>query len=224
MERGLYRGKYCWRDLREYDILNKYKNRELEVQPMELKVQIKQAGKRENAIVSAKLFLKEKPTTIQELLANTVKATCAMHYSKANLTNAFENGEVSEVLIFTEEEIDDAAVVEALKKAQLAEFVDGLPEGIDTFVGDRGVRLSGGQRQRIGIARALYHDPEILVLDEATSALDNETETAVMESIESLHGMKTMIIIAHRLRTIENCDIVYRVEGGKITRTTLETK
>lgn len=115
-----------------------------------------------------------------------------------------------------EDEIDDVAVMAALQKAQLAEFIDGLPEGIDTFVGDRGVRLSGGQRQRIGIARALYHDPEILVLDEATSALDNETETAVMESIESLHGMKTMIIIAHRLTTIQKADAIYEVGGGKV--------
>lgn len=115
-----------------------------------------------------------------------------------------------------EDEIDDVAVMAALQKAQLAEFIDGLSEGIDTFVGDRGVRLSGGQRQRIGIARALYHDPEILVLDEATSALDNETETAVMESIESLHGMKTMIIIAHRLTTIQKADAIYEVGGGKV--------
>lgn len=115
-----------------------------------------------------------------------------------------------------EEEIDDYAVMEALKKAQLSDFVDGLPDGIETLVGDRGVRLSGGQRQRIGIARALYHDPEILVLDEATSALDNETETAVMESVESLHGTKTMIIIAHRLTTIRNADIIYEVAEGKV--------
>ena len=116
------------------------------------------------------------------------------------------------------EEIDDAAVERALHQAQLDEFVATLPEGADTFVGDRGVRLSGGQRQRIGIARALYHNPEILVLDEATSALDNETETAVMESIDHLQGLKTMIIIAHRLQTIEKCDMVYRVKDGRIER------
>lgn len=114
-----------------------------------------------------------------------------------------------------EDEIDDNAVMEALRKAQLLEFTEALPEGLDTMVGDRGVRLSGGQRQRIGIARALYHDPEILVLDEATSALDNETETAVMESIESLQGMKTIIVIAHRLTTIRNADIIYEVCDGK---------
>lgn len=115
-----------------------------------------------------------------------------------------------------ENEIDDEAVKKAIQKAQLSEFIDTLPEGLETIVGDRGVRLSGGQRQRIGIARALYHDPEILVLDEATSALDNETETAVMESIESLQGVKTIIIIAHRLTTIRNADIIYEVEDGKV--------
>lgn len=115
-----------------------------------------------------------------------------------------------------EKEIDEQAVIEALKQAQLYDFVDSLPEGLDTFVGDRGVRLSGGQRQRIGIARALYHDPEILVLDEATSALDNDTETAVMEAIDNLQGKKTIIIIAHRLSTIKNADIIYEVGDGKV--------
>ena len=121
-----------------------------------------------------------------------------------------------------EDQIDEEAVRTALKKAQLAEFVDTLPDGLDTIVGDRGVRRSGGQRQRIGIARALYHDPEILVLDEATSALDNETETAVMEAIESLQGSKTMIIIAHRLTTIQNADIIYEVGDGKVTERSKE--
>ena len=93
-----------------------------------------------------------------------------------------------------------------------------LPQGLDTRIGERGIRLSGGQRQRIGIARALFEDPEVLVLDEATSALDNDTEAAVMESINRLHTRKTLIIIAHRLETIEKCDMVYRVDGGKISR------
>lgn len=114
------------------------------------------------------------------------------------------------------EDIDEERVWETLEEAQLKDFVESLPEGLDTKVGDRGVRLSGGQRQRIGIARALYHNPEILVFDEATSALDNETEAALMEAINSFHGKKTMIIIAHRLNTIENCDIIYRVSEGKI--------
>ena len=115
-----------------------------------------------------------------------------------------------------EQEIDDAKVWEALTKAQMREFVESLPEGLDTEVGERGARLSGGQRQRIGIARALYNDPEILVFDEATSALDTETEKEVMSAIDSLHGSKTMIMIAHRLTTIENCDHVYRVENQRI--------
>ena len=117
-----------------------------------------------------------------------------------------------------EDRIDEEAVQNALHKAQLFDFVDSLPNGLDTVVGDRGVRLSGGQRQRIGIARALYHDPEILILDEATSALDNETETSVMEAIDSLKGLKTMIIIAHRLTTIRNVDVIYEVADGKAVR------
>ena len=114
------------------------------------------------------------------------------------------------------ENINEDAVKKALEDAQLADFVDSLPEGLETFVGDRGVRLSGGQRKRIGIARALYHDPEVLILDEATSALDNETETAVMESVDSLHGKKTMIIIAHRLTTIRNADMIFEVQNGGV--------
>ena len=116
------------------------------------------------------------------------------------------------------DQIDDDRVWEVLAEAQMKDFVEQMPEQLNTSVGDRGVRLSGGQRQRIGIARALYHNPEILVFDEATSALDNDTETAIMEAIDSFHGRKTLIIIAHRLRTIENCDIIYNVDQGKITR------
>lgn len=114
-----------------------------------------------------------------------------------------------------EDKIDEARLWEALKEAQLDEFVKTLPEGLDTGIGERGIRLSGGQRQRIGIARALYNNPEVLILDEATSALDNDTEAAIMESINRLQGKKTLIIIAHRLQTIEKCDMVYRVENGK---------
>lgn len=114
-----------------------------------------------------------------------------------------------------EDKIDEERLWEVLREARLDEFVRTLPEGLDTGIGERGIRLSGGQRQRIGIARALYHDPEVLVLDEATSALDNDTEKAIMDSINLLHGRKTLIIIAHRLQTIEKCDIVYRVENGK---------
>ncbi len=114
-----------------------------------------------------------------------------------------------------DEDIDDEKVWRALQEAQLDEFVRGLPEGLNTGIGERGIRVSGGQRQRIGIARALFEDPEVLVLDEATSALDNETEAAIMDSINRLHGRKTLVIIAHRLQTIEKCDMVYRIENGK---------
>ena len=117
--------------------------------------------------------------------------------------------------------IDEKRVWEVLEEAQLKTFVEELPEGLDTTIGDRGVRLSGGQRQRIGIARALYNDPEILVFDEATSALDNDTEAAVMEAINSFHGRKTMVIIAHRLNTIEKCDLIYKVENEKLVETSL---
>ncbi|MCH4191062.1 MAG: ABC transporter ATP-binding protein/permease [Butyrivibrio sp.] len=120
------------------------------------------------------------------------------------------------------EQIDEEAVIKALKQAQLYDFVMNLPDGLDTFVGDRGVRLSGGQRQRIGIARALYHNPEILVLDEATSALDGDTEKAVMEAIDRLQGIKTLIIIAHRLSTIRNADVIYEVDHGNVVRRTKE--
>ena len=120
-----------------------------------------------------------------------------------------------------DESIDDK-VWSALEQAQLKEFVERLPEGLDTKIGERGVRLSGGQRQRIGIARALYTNPDILVLDEATSALDNETEAAVMEAIEHLLGHKTMIIIAHRITTVRNCDVIYRVDKGNIEKVTYE--
>lgn len=112
----------------------------------------------------------------------------------------------------------DEKVWAALEEAQMADFVRSLPKGIDTAIGERGVRLSGGQRQRIGIARALFTNPDVLILDEATSALDSETEEAIMQSINSLHGKKTMVIIAHRLTTIEGCDMVYHVEDKKFRK------
>ncbi len=116
-----------------------------------------------------------------------------------------------------DDKIDEERLWEVLKEAQLDEFIKSLPEGLETSIGERGIRLSGGQRQRISIARALYNNPEVLILDEATSALDNDTEAAIMESINRLHGKKTLVIIAHRLQTIEKCDLVYRVEDGKVT-------
>ena len=113
-------------------------------------------------------------------------------------------------------EIDEVAIHDALKSAQLEDFVASLPEGLDTVVGERGVRLSGGQRQRIGIARALYHRPSVLVLDEATSSLDTETEHGVMQAVQALQGDKTVIIVAHRLSTVEYCDRLYRLDAGRI--------
>ena len=112
------------------------------------------------------------------------------------------------------EVVDDAAIWRAIRAAQLESFVKDLPQGLETEVGERGVRLSGGQRQRIGIARALYHDPEVLVLDEATSALDTDTERGVMDGVISLRGRKTVLIVAHRLSTVEHCDKVYRLDAG----------
>ena len=120
------------------------------------------------------------------------------------------------------DKIDDRRIWEVLEEAQLKEFVEELPEGLDTTIGDRGVRIAGGQRQRLGIARALYHNPEILVFDEATSALDNDTEKAVMDAINNFHGRKTMVIIAHRLNTIAKCDVIYKVDGEKIVETKLQ--
>jgi ABC-type multidrug transport system fused ATPase/permease subunit len=117
-----------------------------------------------------------------------------------------------------EAHIDDKAIARAIRAAQLDGFVATLPDGVNTFVGERGVRLSGGQRQRIGIARALYHDPQLLVLDEATSALDTETEAGVMEAVNALHGAKTLIVVAHRLSTISNCDRIYRLERGRVAK------
>ncbi|KKN07712.1 hypothetical protein LCGC14_1064150 [marine sediment metagenome] len=113
-------------------------------------------------------------------------------------------------------EIDEAAVLRAIQMAQLDELVSSLPAGIETIVGERGILLSGGQRQRIGIARSLYHDPDILVLDEATSSLDNNTEKVVMDSVTALHGKKTVIIVAHRLSTVEHCDQIFRMNAGQI--------
>jgi ABC-type multidrug transport system fused ATPase/permease subunit len=115
-----------------------------------------------------------------------------------------------------DEHIDDAAVQRAIRDAQLEEFVGGLPNGVESIVGERGIRLSGGQRQRIGIARALYHDPSVLVMDEATSALDATTESGVMEAVTALRGSKTILIVAHRLTTVGQCDRIYRLESGTV--------
>lgn len=116
-------------------------------------------------------------------------------------------------------EIDDIKVWKALEAAQLKTFVEQLPDGLNTSIGERGARLSGGQRQRIGIARALYYEPEVLIFDEATSSLDGETESEVMKAIANIKGKKTIIIIAHRLSTIQSCDTVFEIQSGKLLRT-----
>ena len=122
---------------------------------------------------------------------------------------------IRENVAFGEPIINDNKVWEVLEQASLADFVRDLPDGLQTIVGERGVKFSGGQRQRVAIARALYSNPQILILDEATSALDNETENAVMEAIDALQGTKTMVIIAHRLSTIRNCDRIVEIVNGK---------
>ena len=116
-----------------------------------------------------------------------------------------------------ESKIDNARLIEALRQARLAELVEQLPDGIDTFLGERGIRLSGGQKQRVALARAFYHERNILVLDEATSSLDSETEKEIVSEINHLKGTKTMIVIAHRLSTVQNCDRIYRLENGRIS-------
>ena len=135
------------------------------------------------------------------------------------------DGSIKENIAFgvKPEQINEDRVWEVLEQAQMKEFVQEQPLGLESQIGERGVRISGGQRQRLGIARALYHDPELLIFDEATSALDTETETAIMEAVDALHGQKTLVIIAHRLRTIENCDIIYEVKEGKICRSSKDS-
>lgn len=119
-------------------------------------------------------------------------------------------------------QIEEQRVRKALQAAQLFEFVEQLKEGMDTRIGELGVRLSGGQRQRIGIARALYQEPKILVLDEATSALDSETEQAVMEAVEGLRGTCMLLMIAHRTSTLKSCDRIYRIEAGRFTEAEID--
>lgn len=166
---------------------------------------------------SGTIFMDDKKITeIPEIWSNTIGyVPQSVFLSSASILENIAFGE-------TADEIDEARVWEAIDRAELGEFVRSLPKGIMTKTGDRGVRLSGGQRQRIAIARALYRRPEILVLDEATSALDNETETAIMRAIDSLQGQVTMIIIAHRLTTVRNCDTIYEVKDKMIIKRSKE--
>ena len=112
--------------------------------------------------------------------------------------------------------MDEHRLEAAVRMAQLERLVAALPRGLDTPVGERGIRLSGGERQRVGIARALYHDPDLLVFDEATSALDHPTEAAVNEAIEALHGHKTLLVVAHRLSSVRRCDRLVFLSNGRI--------
>jgi len=117
-----------------------------------------------------------------------------------------------------ENNIDNDLVKQAVEKASLKRFIDSLPNGLETIVGEKGIRLSGGQQQRIGIARALYRDPEILILDEATSSVDQKTEKKIMDCIRLLKRKKTLIIITHRLITVKNCDKIFIVDKGKVIK------
>jgi len=117
-----------------------------------------------------------------------------------------------------ENDIDDDLIKQAVEKASLSEFLKNLPNGLDTIVGEKGIRISGGQQQRIGIARALYRNPEILILDEATSSLDNLTEKKIMDSIHFLKRKKTLIVVTHRLSTVNKCDKIFFINKGKITK------
>ena len=120
------------------------------------------------------------------------------------------------IAIGLKEDIDEKKVEKAIKQAQLNDLLQQLPKGLDTVLGERGLRLSGGQRQRVALARAFYFDRDVLIMDEATSALDNETEKEIIEEIRRLKGKKTMIVIAHRLTTVKHCDCIYRLENGKV--------
>jgi ATP-binding cassette subfamily C protein len=118
-----------------------------------------------------------------------------------------------------ESQVDNDKIMKAIEQAQLSDLVKGLPNGLDTTLGERGMRVSGGQRQRIALARAFYNDRSVIIMDESTSALDNETEMEISNEIEMLKGSKTLIVIAHRLTTLKNCDRIYRLKDGRIIDT-----
>ena len=148
--------------------------------------------------------------------------TYRKHIAVVPQTSILFSGTIRDNITYGMKKVTEEQLWEAIRAANLEQFILSLPNGLNTMVGEHGGKLSGGQRQRVAIARALIRNPKIIVLDEATSALDTETETAIMEAIDKFHGRKTLIIIAHRLRTIENCDLIYRVENGKIALTTLD--
>jgi ATP-binding cassette subfamily C protein len=116
--------------------------------------------------------------------------------------------------------VDNVKITKAIKQAKLSDLVKQLPSGLDTVLGERGMRVSGGQRQRIALARAFYNDRDVIIMDESTSALDNETEAEISNEIERLKGSKTLIVIAHRLTTLKNCDRIYRLENGRVIEET----
>jgi ABC-type bacteriocin/lantibiotic exporter with double-glycine peptidase domain len=118
-----------------------------------------------------------------------------------------------------DDQVDYDRLNSALNQSKLVEVISQMPEGINTLLGEDGIQLSGGQRQRIALARAFYHNRDILVMDEATSALDNETEEEIVKEIKHLKGDKTLIVIAHRLSTVKHCDYIFRIEKGKIVQT-----
>ena len=130
------------------------------------------------------------------------------------------NSSIKENVAFgiPKEEIDETRVIKSINLSQLDKFIDSLPDGLNTIIGERGSKLSGGQIQRIGIARALYNDPEFLVLDEPTSALDSNTEKDFFNSLKNLYGKKTIFIISHRPNVLKECDVVYKLEKGKLNK------
>ena len=121
--------------------------------------------------------------------------------------------------VINESEIDEDLLNSSINKSQLKNFIDSLPDKLNTVIGERGIRISGGQKQRIGIARALYHNPHILVFDEATSALDHKTEEQIVNSINELRNTKTIIIISHRQSTLDKCDLIYTFSNKKLIKT-----
>ena len=157
---------------------------------------------RQKNLEAQKISLKKEINQINSLITESRKKS-------KNLSNELEDLQLKI-------SIRDKLIDLAIDKSELKEFLETLPDNLDTIIGEAGVKLSGGQRQRIGIARALYHNPPVIVLDEATSSLDNVTESSVMKSINALHGEKTLIIITHRLSTIKYCDYIYKLEKGKI--------